>query len=62
MNGNRPSHPPRQVTLTFTRNTIGPRLPRTAWCDTQALLAQLLADIIREEIPQRGGEYERQDP
>lgn len=67
MNGDEPSqgpYLPRQQTLTFVRNTIGPGLPKVTYREIQDLLAQMLADVVRKESEprSRGGGYEREDP
>ncbi len=64
MSRNQLLHPPRQSRLEFTRNTIGPRFSRAVDREVQALLAQLLVEVIRLESDNdpQGGEHERQDP
>ena len=67
MNEDQPSHSPqapRQQTLTFLRNRVGPILPKAANREIRDLLVQMLVDIVghESEPPPRGGEYEREDP
>ena len=64
MNRTRLVHPPRQQTLGFTRDEVGRRLPRAAHREVQALLAQMLVEVVRVEIENEpeGGEHGRQDP
>ncbi len=56
--------PPWQGRLEFTSNTIGRRFSRAVDREVQALLAQLLVEVIRLESDNdpQGGEHERQDP
>ena len=64
MNKNQLPHPPRQQTLEFTGNQIGPHLTRAVYREVQALLVQMLVEVIgrESENDKEGGEYERQDP
>ncbi len=39
--------PPQQSRLEFTRNTLGPRFSRAVDREVQALLAQLLVEVVR---------------
>ena len=64
MSTNQHLHPPRQSRLEFTRNTISPRFSRAVEREIQALLAQLLVEVVRLESDNdsQGGQHERQDP
>ena len=55
---------PWQNRLEFASNTIGPRFSRAVDREVQALLAQLLVEVIRLEADNdsQRGEHERQDP
>ena len=63
MSRNQLLHPPRQSRLEFTSNTIDPRLSRAVGREVQALLAQLLVEIVRldSDNDSQRGEHERQD-
>ena len=63
MSTNQFLHPPWQSRLEFTSNRIGPRFSRAIDREVQALLAQLLVEVIRLESgnDSQGGEHERQD-
>lgn len=54
---------PRQRRIEFTRNTMGPRFSRAIDREVQALLAQLLVEVVRLESNNglQRGEHERQD-
>jgi hypothetical protein len=64
MNGDPPSHPPRQQILSFASNTVGPGLPQSVDRELRDLLVQMLVAVVRKELetPPRGGEDEREDP
>ncbi|MCP3997254.1 MAG: hypothetical protein GY722_19675 [bacterium] len=64
MNRNQLLHPPPQQTLGFTRNEVGRRLPPAAQREIQALLAQMLAEVVRSESENDTprSDHERQDP
>ena len=62
MNRTRLLRPPQQQTLGFARDEIGRRLPRATHREIQALLAQMLVEIVWMEIENERGEHERQDP
>ncbi len=63
MSRNQLLHPPHQGRLEFTRNTLGPSFSRAVDREVQALLAQLLVEVVRLESNDelQGGEHERQD-
>lgn len=58
-----PLYPTRQRRLEFTRNKIGPRLSRAVESEVQALIVQLLVEVVHQESENatQGGEDERQD-
>jgi len=64
MNRTRLLRAPRQQTLGFARDEIGRRLPRATHREIQALLAQMLVEVVRREIENdtERGKHERQDP
>ncbi len=63
MNRSQLFHPPGQQTIEITRNKMGPRLPRSALREVQALLAQLLVEVVRSETENdtQRSEHERED-
>ncbi len=63
MNRNPLFHLPGQQALEFTRNKMGPRLSRAVFREVEALLAQLLVEVVRNEAANdtQRGEHERED-
>ena len=58
-----PVRTPRQKRLEFASNQVGPQFPPAIQREVQALLAQLLVQVVRlESDTTQGEEDERQDP
>lgn len=64
MSGNQLARLPQQQTLAFSRNKISLHLPRAIRREIQALLAQMLLEVVCKESENetRRGEHERQAP
>ena len=61
MNRMRLHRPLRQQTFDFTSHEIGSRLPRATYRKIQALLAQLLVEVLEADNDTQRSEDERQN-